>query len=155
VETEVKAFMYGSLRPGEYNAGRFGDDGRLMIRDVTTPGGLWTANRAYPVAKFGKEYGEVIFGDILIFNTEGREWQRICHMEMGAGYVPVVVPVRTRLWRRPEVAVAWHYTGSVTGAIPVDGGDWIEWQAEQEADIPEDEEIDDFEDYDEEDENNE
>lgn len=119
-------FVYGSLRPGEYNFERCVDTSDLeeVILNVTARGRLfhvWETSLAYPVARFDLTDG-IIRGDLLRLRHPSRTWDWIHGMEAGAGYVLVDLNVELESGLSVR-AHAWHYPAEDHGE-EVPDGDW-------------------------------
>jgi gamma-glutamylcyclotransferase (GGCT)/AIG2-like uncharacterized protein YtfP len=118
----IKAFVYGTLRVGEYNYKWTSGDIVDEILNVTTTGGIYfvSPHGGYPVAKLD-EPGTII-GDILVYPEDSHDWDRIYSMESGAGYVLCPIVVTTQDGEKIQ-AVAWHYKGVPMGP-KIPDGDW-------------------------------
>lgn len=120
----IPVFVYGTLRPGDYNHSRHGLDEDNVVRGVTAPGALYhvsSSYKAYPCAKFD-QCGTII-GDILFFEEGSRDLERIDRMEEGAGYeireVIVTLPDGSQM-----KCQAYHYVRDPRGPR-IESGDWF------------------------------
>lgn len=120
-------FVYGTLRVGQGNYGWCAGGvfvGRT-IQDAVTQGDLYfvAGPNSFPVAD---AYGEgCITGDVLYFDPESEHYEQMCEMEMGAGYVPVVVEVAHPDYPGVIKALMWHYNRPLLGRIQIPHGDWV------------------------------
>lgn len=99
----VLMFVYGTLRPGQYNANRFGDSYEVVATEAITNGRMY--DYGYPLVDI-TETGEIV-GDVLRVDPNSEWYYGVCRMEMGAQYVPAVVDVTLRdgeVWQ----ALVWH-----------------------------------------------
>lgn len=139
----VRAFMYGTLRTGDYN------HHSMNLAEPARPAvasgkiyhhGLYFAT--YPVSKFDEE--GTIIGEVMDVPME--RWLSIVCMEQGAGYELMSVEVTYGDGSKEKVA-AWHYIHEPRGNV-IDTGDWFDSKQfiEQWPDDDEDEWDDDDED---------
>lgn len=124
-------FVYGSLRPGEYNSVRTGaeDAAEVLFRNVRIKGRMKPVSHSggYPVVDVLTETDSTIEGDILMMDADGDEYFHIMRMETGAGYVPVAVTVDVD--GNQVACLVWHYVGfDELSTEIVKSGDWIQWQ---------------------------
>jgi gamma-glutamylcyclotransferase (GGCT)/AIG2-like uncharacterized protein YtfP len=122
---EVAMFVYGTLRPGQWNHSGDGEV-RPPMEGCTIEGRIYFVwdNSGYPVAKLDEE-GRII-GDVLFLDDESSEYESIVRMERGAGYEPRDVAVRIEDEDgtvREFGAVAWHYIDKPRGEL-IRSGDW-------------------------------
>ena len=120
----IPVFVYGTLRPGDYNHGRWGLAEDNVMRGVTAPGALYHVSpwsRVYPCAKFDEE--GTITGDILFFEEGSDHLAGIDRMEIGAGY-----EVREGVVTLPDgkemKCQAYHYVRKAPGPR-IESGDWF------------------------------
>jgi gamma-glutamylcyclotransferase (GGCT)/AIG2-like uncharacterized protein YtfP len=118
----IYAFVYGTLRIGEYNYRWASDDVVEEIPNVVTSGGLYFVSErgGYPVAKLDE--AGIIKGDLLVYPDDSLDWQRIHDMESGAGYELREIPVLDNDGGIHS-AVAWHFLHEPRGA-KIEDGDW-------------------------------
>jgi gamma-glutamylcyclotransferase (GGCT)/AIG2-like uncharacterized protein YtfP len=118
----IKAFVYGTLRIGEYNYRWASGDVVEEIPNVLTTGELYFAGDgpSYPVAKLDTP-GQII-GDILVYPDDSQDWLQICRMELGAGYELREIEVTTESGDK-IAAVAWHFLHHPRGP-KIASGDW-------------------------------
>lgn len=118
----VRCFVYGTLRPGDYNHGRVG--GTVgEARSASANGQMFHAypgGRSYPVAKFDLQ--GIIQGDVVEF--EPREWLSVVSMEEGAGYECWDIFVNYEDGSTEQVK-AWQYRGEPRGT-KILSGDWFD-----------------------------
>lgn len=115
----IGMFVYGTLRPGAYNAWY---NAARVDRNCVAQGRIYfvQGSYGYPVAKFDEE-GEIV-GDVLWLDPEGDDYFSICQMEQGAGY-----EIRNILVQKGSVVTrvqAWHYIGNPRGKL-IESGDWL------------------------------
>lgn len=127
---ELLFFVYGSLRPGEYNSDRFGEELRVYSKDCLSRGSLWSVG-PYPAAVFGGDDASWIHGDILVVNPDSKHWRMITNMETGADYVPTMVDVELPSGKT-VVCMAWHWPWDTEDLEYIRGGDWVIYRKEQE-----------------------
>jgi gamma-glutamylcyclotransferase (GGCT)/AIG2-like uncharacterized protein YtfP len=118
----MRCFVYGSLRPGDYNHERVG--GSTDARPATTKGQLYDSGHGYPLAKLDEE--GTIVGDVVYFGPEA--WKDIVDMEEGAGYVMQEVTVTFTDDDSSATIPAWHYERDIEPdwQDPVSSGDWFD-----------------------------
>lgn len=130
-----RCFVYGTLRPGDYNhervGGQIGDAVPAIVEgDLFHLEGCSSEHPAYPVAKF--DGSGTIHGEIVVLDEE--VWRRICRMEIGAGYLPQLVRAQPIVRDEdegfhidlgdPEWVFGWHYIGDRVGP-QIKSGDWF------------------------------
>jgi gamma-glutamylcyclotransferase (GGCT)/AIG2-like uncharacterized protein YtfP len=149
----TNVFVFGTLRPGDYNHDRFGGI-KEVIRNVTVPGRLYHAipnrGRIYPGARFDEE--GTIIGDILVYESGCNELEHVVRMEIGAGYS--IFPVTATTEDGESIlCIAFQYERPHGALIP--SGDWFAadaYESRDLSDFAEDEYGEDWEDeWDEED----
>ena len=115
----VPMFVYGTLRPGSYNAWYASD---RVDRDCTVNGRIYFVSRegGYPVAKLDEE--GTIHGDVIWLEDDSDDYAAICAMEEGAGYTSRWVEVVDSEGQSYE-AWAWHYDYEPGGRW-IESGDW-------------------------------
>lgn len=128
-------FVYGTLRPGQYNDGRSGLSSQAteVINNVRTDGRMWNVapgNPIYPVVNFDLA-GDII-GDLLIGIPDDSQILKNVHlMEVGAGYELRTVRVyisgddNMEGWHE---AIAYHYDSNQRGlrlGQRIENGDWL------------------------------
>lgn len=150
-------FVYGSLRPGEYNSDRFSGETEVIARNVQTRGRMRCVDRfgygGYPLVDVFPDDDLTITGDIIRLDVNSSRYRLICDMEIGAGYVPahILIPVKvsyynkaarandTKFNGRPEYegtwfmphysCLVWHYPAFDEKRTPiVESGDWLQWR---------------------------
>lgn len=114
----MRCFVYGSLRPGEYNYDRVGGSSHDP-QPGTISGRLYDTGWGYPQAKLDEE--GTIIGDVVYFGNDN--WKHIVSMEEGAGYEMHEVTV-TFADGSTATHAAWHYKGIPHGNA-VESGDWL------------------------------
>lgn len=121
----VCCFMYGSLRKGGHNFGRFSRG----VKDVApgeTRGAMYALIKSggYPLANFLDDRGP-IKGEIQRWYINSPEYHRMSDMEIGAGYVPIMVDVITMSGVSIPCLV-WHADVGRDHPGPyIEDGDWI------------------------------
>lgn len=127
----MNIFVYGTLRPGQYNDHRTGLSALALsvIRNVTTNGVMHNRHGDrpyYPVVNFDGE--GTIVGDILIGVPERHQQVRQTHaMEIGAGYEMREIDIEHNGFTYR--CIAYHFSPDENGrqdigcAIP--DGDWL------------------------------
>lgn len=122
-------FVYGSLRPGQYNFDRVnawikGQVLRPVASGMIVGYRLYSLG-AYPALKIvGGSPGDlVVYGDVLECPPMLFDW--IDRMEKGADYKPVEVSVLQQGTSEELTATAWLYRGDVDDAPLVESGDWL------------------------------
>lgn len=118
----IKAFVYGTLRIGQYNYEWSSGDVVDEIANVTTTGDLYFVDpygRGYPVAKL--DGSGTIIGDVLVYPDDSDDWAKVYYMESHAGYELREIVVDTPAG--PLGAVAWHYVHRPVGP-KIEDGDW-------------------------------
>lgn len=118
----IYAFVYGTLRVGEYNYQWASGDVVDEILDVTTKGDIYFVSEdgGYPVAKLDGD-GNII-GDVLVYPEHSLDWKRIYDMESGAGYVLRDIQVALGNGKMLD-AVAWDFLYQPRGP-KIPHGDW-------------------------------
>lgn len=118
----MRCFVYGTLRPGDYNHERVG--GSTDARRATASGRLYCVfpSGGYPGAKFQEE--GTIVGDVVYFGH--KRWPFIMDMETGAGYSLVEIPV-TYEDGSVETMRAFQYDRQPDGPW-IESGDWFDFQ---------------------------
>lgn len=120
--SKIPVFVYGTLRPGDYNHDRFPGGVVQIINDCSASGRLYHAfkdHRGYPGAHFDEE--GTIVGDILVYDDESRAFQSVVSMELGAGYEVRQIKVNTP--NGVIEAIGFHYLQPHGDLI--ESGDWF------------------------------
>lgn len=127
-EEVLWVFVYGTLRPGEYNYDRTIKDAvRWCIQPAEVRGRLYHVlgsndqRPIYPVAKLDEE--GTIKGVLLGLDPNHPGVQHMISMELGAGYVAMATSVR--YGSRVQDAAVFHYDGTRLGGL-ITSGDWAD-----------------------------
>lgn len=121
---EIRMAVYGTLRRGHYNHDRFPGGVTEVVEGARIPGALYVSGLPYLDA-----YAEdSVVCDILTYDADSDAYKSVCHMEIGAGYVPVM----TRATKDGVVvdALVWHYPGAADRGNLVDSGDFHDYVPE-------------------------
>lgn len=123
----MNIFVYGTLRPGEYNDHGFSGLAREVKRGTTT-GKMFNRRGStpmFPVVDFNAE--GTIVGDLLIDMPERHERVRQVHrMEIGAGYD--LHDIEVDCDGEKYVAIAYHFNvEDERVGIPIQNGDWLDF----------------------------
>jgi gamma-glutamylcyclotransferase (GGCT)/AIG2-like uncharacterized protein YtfP len=126
----VWVFVYGTLRPGDYNSRMLGDVD--VIRGCEVHG--WAmhnltedADPVYPVCVPTNDPNDVVKGDLLLMDNESPEYHRIYRMEIGAGYKLSVVEVIIPADEDSVDAFIFEYRHSTEDRYYIESGDWFEF----------------------------
>lgn len=129
---ERRLFVYGTLRPGQYNFDRFPHEGvRVVNRNCTVSGfimhNVHGHRPIYPVVIPGHA-DDIIVGDLLAADDDSDWYHDVMAMEIGAGYEPEEVPVLTRRKRPPRTVTAlmFVYQHRPRG-VPIESGNWLQF----------------------------
>lgn len=125
VNKHVYMFVYGTLRPGDYNHARFPGGVVKIIRGVKVRGTLYDGGLPFLDA-FGPDD---VVGDILVYDANSVAYRQVSDMEIGARYVPVMVEARRPVKHDPDASIAyqciaWHYPHAADRGHKVKSGDW-------------------------------
>lgn len=119
----MKLFIYGTLRPGEYNY----DMMEPVVVGTPSPGRargcLFDTGVGYPVMALRRcdPYCRTV-GDIVEVNQRHWRWADILEMEVGAGYDIRRIDVDSRGKSVECLAFIWPY--STRDMVPVPENDW-------------------------------
>lgn len=115
-------FVYGTLRPGEYNHW-VGPATRDIVEDVTTQGEMYQVGNydSFPVADF--DAPGTITGTLLTMDIGHRLFRQMMAMEAGAGYEPRDVEV-TLEDGSTVMATAFHWPQHYDRGPLIPGGNW-------------------------------
>jgi gamma-glutamylcyclotransferase (GGCT)/AIG2-like uncharacterized protein YtfP len=124
---KVNLFVYGTLRPGEYNyVDSLVDGAERLIQNAQANGRMFNVRGAtpiFPVVNF--DLSGVIVGDVLVgIDPTADIFIAVDDMEIGAGYEPRTIKVLAD--GEMMEAVAYHYPHSKHG-IEIPDGDWIKF----------------------------
>lgn len=137
-------FVFGTLRPGDYNYNRSGLTlSGEPVRNVSLPGfqmfNLNSTNRPiYPIVKSTGVETDVIIGDMLRVNKDDPALEGIHRMEIGAGYEAITrtvcVPVDDTI-DNPGVGIhadvlLYEYVRFKGDEFPITSGDWFQFTKE-------------------------
>jgi gamma-glutamylcyclotransferase (GGCT)/AIG2-like uncharacterized protein YtfP len=132
---KINLFVYGTLRPGQYNSGIHREADRI-IHNCTTPGemrNLRGERPIYPVVDFTR-MGTIV-GDLLIgIDSDSDEFAAVDSMEKGAGYTPrFLMSVITTPDREAWSAISYHWPhfGQYETGVRIKDGDWLRFVAQQ------------------------
>ena len=111
-------FVYGSFRKGHYNHVRFGfTDNVLFVNSAVLCGAQMYDLGDYPCIVLTHNPEHKVIGEIYEFCSESLE-QRICHIEIGAGYSVVKALIGAERVR------TFVFDSVPDEGLLVDSGDW-------------------------------
>ncbi len=125
----MNIFVYGTLRPGEYNDRGFCGLAKEIKRGTTT-GKMFNRRGRTPVFPVVDFDGEgTIIGDLLIDMPERHQEVRAVHrMEIGAGYELREIKVDCDGETYSAIAYHWDFSAdryNSTVGIQIEDGDWL------------------------------
>lgn len=101
----IKVFVFGTLRPSEYNHTVIEPAVRKIEFDVTTQGRMYYVYDAYPCVRFSEE--GIVTGDLLWVDSDSYCYGLTHDMEIGAGYTPRRIKVKTSYGIEEAIAYDW------------------------------------------------